>query len=85
MPAVSGMVFEGQDPETRINNVITSASWIPPDDMSLVNQGKQQVLDRITNESWVAPYVWRIRWINIPPQEAQQSVATEIEQASGAM
>lgn len=83
MPEISGMVLEGQDPETRIDQVIASASWILPADMSLVEQGKAEVLDRIAEESWVLPLVWRIGWVNIPAQEAQQSVETGITGGAG--
>lgn len=78
MPAISGMVMNGQDPATRIQNVIDSATWIPSGDMFLVEQGKQEVLDTISNESRVAPYEWRIQWANTPPQEAEQWVETTI-------
>jgi len=78
MPQLSGMVLEGQDPETRIQNVIDGASWIVEADQSLVDQGKQEILNKISNDSWVPPFTWSMTWINIPPQEAQQELRTEI-------
>lgn len=83
MPEISGMVLVGQNPQSRINDVINSATWITPQDKGLVNQGRGELLSRITSENWEPPFVWNIRWINIPPQEAQQSVETDIEGAVG--
>lgn len=83
MPQISGMVMEGQDPETRIDQVITSASWIPQDDMFLVQQGKDEILTNIVNQEWAPPFEWSIVWVNIPAQEAQQSVTTGIISSGG--
>lgn len=77
------MVLVGQNPQSRINDVINSAKWISPQDAGLVNQGRGELLSKINSENWEPPFVWYIRWINIPPQEAQQSVETSIEDAIG--
>ena len=83
MPQISGMVFEGQNPETRVQDVITSASWITESDMPLVLQGKQAVFDEIENSNWEAPFMWTIQWINIPAQQAQQQVNINVQSSSG--
>lgn len=64
MPSVSGRVAGSQDLETRLNDVVTSAHWISGNDMFLVTQGKQMVIDKVTAEEWVVPYIFRISWIN---------------------
>lgn len=74
MPQIMGRVGEGQDPEARIQNVIDACSWILPDDMPLVLDGKAQIIDRIDNENWEPPYIWNIKWVNIPPSDGEQSL-----------
>lgn len=83
MPAISGMVLVGQNPQSRINDVINGATWITPQDASLVNQGRGELFSMIGSENWEPPFVWNIRWTNIPAQEAQQSFETDIEGAVG--
>lgn len=78
MPNISAMVLEGQDPETRINDVISSRPDITGHDLDLVNQGKAELLTKIDNENWEAPYVWNITWMYAPPQEAQETVYVDI-------